>query len=262
MVICAGKSGSAPARRPRPGERRGRLLGRFGASATPSGREPPRSELPRSRSCPGHRRSQNKASDGEGENRTAQNVELRLPPATSPHCLRGGDTVSLRGRDESLSGLRQLHQMHPPGQVPVGNAHRSELLRTVQHRISRRYDSPELADVTAKTQHEFLHIADALRQRRVLVQHERHRLRRSRRPIALPARLGIDTALSALGTARACIPTGSQRQTHDTTPLHIRPTDFGLDWCDAWDGEQRGTPRCGDQGGSAWGAGAPRGVDH
>lgn len=73
--------------------------------------------------------------------------------------------MSLHGRHECLSGLGQLDQMHPARHVPVGDTCRSELLRGAQCRDARRYEGPELSDVTAKAPREFLHVAEALRQR-------------------------------------------------------------------------------------------------
>lgn len=132
--------------------------------------------------------------------------------------------MSFHGRDKRLGDLGQLHQMHPAGRVADRDARRSELLRTVQRRRSRRYDGPELADVTAKTLREFLHITDALRQRRVLVQHERHRLRRGHWLISLHIDRphGEVEILPVTAIATGC-PMSDQRETHETTPVWIKP---------------------------------------
>lgn len=253
-------------RSPCPGKRCGRLLGHCGEPATPSGREPPRAELPQWRSCPRHRRGHDQQDDGDDEDRAAQHVQLRHPPGPLSPRFRGDKAVSLHDRDECLCGLGQADQMHPAGHVTVRDALRSDLLRRAQRGRSRRYEEPKLADVTAKALGEFLHVAGALRQRRVLVQHERHRLRRSRRPIALRNECGADTALPPQGNARVSIPTGRQRQAHDTTPLHLRPTGSGRDWYDAWCRAHRGPPSWAAKGSAAYGALEARGtyfaVDH
>ncbi len=132
--------------------------------------------------------------------------------------------MSLYGRNECLSGLGQLDQMNPARHVPVGDACRSELLRAAQCCGSRRHDGPELSDVTAKAPCKFFHVADALRQRRLIVQHERHRLCCSHRLIPLD----LGRFQGEVGQFASTIAvTGlmqEQREAHDTTPVWIKPS--------------------------------------
>lgn len=132
--------------------------------------------------------------------------------------------MSLYGRNECLSGLGQLGQMNPARHVPVGDACRSELLRAAQCCGSRLHDGPELSDVTAKAPCKFFHVADALRQRRLIVQHERHRLCGSHRLIPLD----LGRFQSEVGQFASTIAvTGlmqEQRGAHDTTPVWIKPS--------------------------------------
>lgn len=121
---------SASAEDPRPVEQCGRLLAHHEEPATPWDRESARSELPRRRSCPGHRRGQNHAREGESEDRAAQHVDRRLPPAPSLDRLRRGHVVGLHGSDKVLRRLGQPDQMNPAGHVAIGEAARTELLRT------------------------------------------------------------------------------------------------------------------------------------
>lgn len=71
---------------------------------------------------------------------------------------------------------------------------------------------------------EFLHISSALRQRRVLVHHKRHRLRCGHRLILLRTQRDGDAIPPALANALTGFPAGSQRETHDTTPIQIKPS--------------------------------------
>lgn len=127
--------------------------------------------------------------------------------------------MSLHGRDKRLGSLGQLDQMHPAGHVAVGDARRSELLRAAQRGRSRRYHEPKLADVTAQAPREFLHVVGALRQRRLLAQHERHRLRRGYRLISLhTGRRHGAVGPPAAAIAETGFPIQDQREMHDTTP--------------------------------------------
>ncbi|QDN91301.1 hypothetical protein FNV62_40795 [Streptomyces sp. RLB3-17] len=76
--------------------------------------------------------------------------------------------------------------------------------------------------MTAQTANEVLHIRSALGQRRIIAQHERHRLRRGHHVITLRRPLhgdGPSPSAPALDVSSA----RDQRKTHDTTPVRIKP---------------------------------------
>ncbi|QEV04898.1 hypothetical protein CP972_03560 [Streptomyces prasinus] len=78
--------------------------------------------------------------------------------------------------------------------------------------------------MTPQTPREVFHVGSGLRQRRFLVQHERHRLRRGRRLIAPPDWLVSDASLPAGRGALTVRLPWSQRKAHDTTPVRTKPS--------------------------------------
>lgn len=104
-------------------------------------------------------------------------------PSPLPHRTAGA--MGLHGRHELLGRLGQSDQMHPAGHVAVGDRSRAELLRAAQCWLLLGHHDAESIDVTAQTPREVYNIGGGLRQRRTLVQHERHCLRRGHRLIAL-----------------------------------------------------------------------------
>lgn len=131
--------------------------------------------------------------------------------------------MGFHGRHELLGCLGQSDQMDPAGHVALGHPGRAEQLRAAQRRLSGRHHDAESVDVTAQTPREVLHVGGGLRQRRVLVQHERHRLRRGHCLIALRPRLD-DDSIPLVGANATGVPAGSQREAHDTTPVRIQPS--------------------------------------
>lgn len=205
--------------------------GAAGSSATAENQPGHRAENYRDQNCPGGGHARGTDAARAKRTKATAKTEPRSTLSCGLHQRRlrmgfaGDNAVRLYGRDECLSGLGQLDQMHPARHVTVGHACRSELLRAAQRRGSRWYDEPELADVTAQAPREFLHVAGALRQWRVLVEHERHRLCRGHRLISLHVSQphGEVTPL-ALVIAVTGFPMQDQREAHDTTPVWIKPS--------------------------------------
>lgn len=97
-----------------------------------------------------------------------------------------------------------------------------------QHRCLLRHHDAESVDVTPQTPREIFHVSSGLRQRRFLVQHESHRLRRGHRLIAPPDRLVSDANLPAGRGALTVRLSWSQRKAHDATPVRFKPSWLGF----------------------------------
>lgn len=97
-------------------------------------------------------------------------------------------------------------------------------MRSHQDRAAQGGPCSQLDDMTSQKANEVLNIGSVLGQRRILVQHERYRLRRGNHVIALWRRHHGD-GLSLLAPAHelAVASARVQRKVHVTTPVRIKP---------------------------------------